>query len=96
VPRDRVQEVAKAQKRRGRNSVAYSLWLRLEALQDSTPPTPEEFLDYKDLLPIRAVTILEVLTRECVADLINAGHPYTERAQELGKRGGYSLILLPR
>ena len=41
------------------------------------------------LIPIRAVTFIEVLTRAAMADLIDAGNPYLDRAEKLFKKIDY-------
>ena len=79
--RDRVSEIAE-KKRRGPKAARsfhrefqnlQKLWQRMRATNSDTD----------DFFVIRAVTLLEVFSRDCLAQLIDNGSPYAERAVDL-------------
>ncbi|QSQ17470.1 hypothetical protein [Myxococcus landrumensis] len=72
-------EIVEVRARRGRVS-RYEITRRLSELEKSWPQFKETSLNVGDLMPIRAVTLLEVFTRQWVAEMIDAGEPYVARA----------------
>lgn len=79
MSRDRVTEIVEVRARRGRVS-RHDITRRLTELEKNWSQFKETPIDVRDLMPIRAVTLLEVFTRQWVAEMIDAGDPYVERA----------------
>jgi uncharacterized protein YecT (DUF1311 family) len=79
--RDRVSEIAEKKRRGPKAARSYhrefqnlqKLWRRIQAANSDTD----------DFFLVRAVTLLEVFSRDCLAHLIDHGSPYAERAVDL-------------
>ncbi|NVJ09462.1 hypothetical protein HUW63_30070 [Myxococcus sp. AM001] len=72
-------EIVEVRARRGRVS-RHDITRRLSELEKNWPQFKVTPLNVGDLMPIRAVTLLEVFTRQWVAEMIDAGEPYVARA----------------
>lgn len=83
MARDRVAEIGAIRGRKGlwgARTRAQAEVRRIDAaVEDDKVPADADYL------PIRLVTALEVFTRECVAELVDHGEPYTGRARSLVK-----------
>ena len=81
--RNRVAEIAemKARGQRGGTLLSYEIASLLHSWQQDHK-THESVADY---FPIRAITLLEVFSRAWIADLVDHGAPYAERAVEISK-----------
>ena len=79
--RDRVSEIAE-KKRRGPKA-ARDFHREFESLQKLWQRTSPTNSDVDDFFLIRAVTLLEVFSRDCLAQLIDSGSPYAERSAGL-------------
>ncbi len=79
--RDRVSETAE-KKQRGPKA-ARSFHREFQSLQKLWERVRATNSDTDDFFVIRAVTLLEVFSRDCLSQLIDSGSPYAERAVDL-------------
>ena len=83
MARDRVAEIAAIRARKGKWGAKFRAETTVEIYHKRV--FYEILPADSDYIPIKLVTALEVFTRECVAELVDAGEPYIYRARGLIK-----------
>lgn len=91
MARDRVAEISAIRSRKGKYGSKYRAEetissLHRKMIQEQSPVE----LEY---VPIRLVTALEVFVRECVADLIDSGEPYTSKISHIARNFKFDFEL---
>lgn len=81
MARNRIAEIGEVRARKGKHGARFRAETEIDRILAlvSNGSLPED----ADHLPVRLVTALEVFTRERVAELIDHGEPYIDRAREL-------------
>lgn len=82
MARDRIAEIAAVRSRKGDSIARYCAEL---AVRECLMKLGERSFTHPEFVPVKLVTSLEVFVRECVAELIDSGAPFTDRARGLIK-----------
>ncbi len=83
MPRDRIAELMTMRQRAGGKYKRCPSYTDLASLKVSWQANRKQIPELSDLLPARAVTLLEVFLRRWLERLIDFGSPYVERASKL-------------
>ncbi|MGO6969545.1 lysozyme inhibitor LprI family protein [Rhizobium leguminosarum] len=89
-----IENMLEWKKRRGQSGASFTLAYDLQRLGELWRSNAEEATTFADFIPMRLVTIIEVFTREAIRELVDAGSPYLEKAEELSKGAKLDFALL--
>ena len=83
MPRDRIAELLTMKQRAGGKYKRWPSYHDMVSLKSSWQSNSKGFAELTTLVPVRAVTLLEVFLRRWLERLIDEGAPYVERASKL-------------
>ncbi len=91
MARDRVAEISEIRSRKGKYGSKYRAEETISSLHRRLSSTEANVeIEY---VPIRLVTAIEVFIRECVANLVDFGEPYTTRVKSISKNFKFDFEL---
>ncbi|HZY68818.1 MAG TPA: hypothetical protein VFE52_09530, partial [Devosia sp.] len=94
MAKSHIESMIEWKERRGEHDRASILSYELRRLGHVWKEKAGDAPEFVDFMPMRIVTIIEVFVREVVRELVDAGNPYLQRAEQLAKGARLDFAML--